>query len=696
MNINELIDVRCVNLNGTATSKIDALNQAIKLMKKSGNISNIKKYTEGVFIREHKSTTGIGEGIAIPHCKSKAVTKASLAILRLTNGGVDFESLDGEKVELIFLIAAPFTNDNVHLEVLAKLSNILMHNEYVFALKKAKSIETFMNILDYAESTIDLAKSNKKLDKFPKILAATACPTGIAHTYMAQESLEKEAKKLGLSIKVETNGTVGVKNALTDEEIEHAEGIIVAADAYVEMTRFNGKRVVQCSVSKAIKDPKSLIDRALDPITSVYGSGRKPTKQDKLMEGNKFHIFYKHLMSGISHMIPFVVAGGILLAIAYLIDGLAGAPKVIEGEYVFGSYTLGAKIFHMLGAELGLGLMLPVLAGFISYSIAGRAGLVAGFVGGFSATKGYYSLLYLLEYAKNPSSDIVKTLSNSCSGFLGAILAGFMAGYGVLLLQRLMRKTPKTFEGVRDMLIIPLISTFVIGMIMFLVNVPISYINIGVCMGIEKLADIGLVVLVAFLVSALMAVDMGGPINKAAHYATLAILSSALLSSDQKLLPTAEKLLCANLVGIITPPVGIAIATWLFPQKFSKVDRATSIPNCLTGVCGITEGAIPHLVKDPVRVLISCVMGAGVGGVISYIMGGQAIAPEGGTISMLVMGVEGKFWAGLVGVAVGSIITGLLLGLLKLDADPTTTYLGKWKGIPTPGIKFKHDKKEIK
>jgi len=696
MKITELLNARNIKLGVSATSKQDVLEKAVKLMVSTGAIIDAKTYEQGVFARETESTTGVGDGIAIPHCKSKAVSEPMLVAMTIPEG-VDYDSLDGEKVNLLFLIAAPYTNSNIHLEVLAKLSNILMHPEYVFALKKAKSTATFLNILDYAEATIDLEKSRNVLSDYPRILAATACPTGIAHTYMAQEALEKTAKEMGISIKVETNGTGGVKNALTEEEIEHAETIIVAADAFVEMERFVGKRVFQCAVSKAIHNPKQIIEQSLDPITPIYGKGRENLKQDKTKEnvgGGKFHTFYKHLMSGISHMIPFVVAGGILLAIAYLIDGICQSPKagvdiwdathtVIIGHTDFGNISPGAKIFHMLGGDLGLGLMLPVLGGFIAYSIAGKPGLVSGFIASFACTKGQWSLLYWVCKA-NGSEKWAGMLEGSAAGFLGAIAAGFLAGYTVLFLKKKFEKLPRTLEGVKDMLFVPLLSTAFVAFSMMIINIPLAFVNIGINKGIMALSDVGAVIAVAALVSGLMATDMGGPINKAAHYATLAILQQAIAKGDPGFQAVAEKLLCANIVGIMTPPIGIAIATWLFPQKFSKGDRNPSIANCVTGVCGITEGAIPYVTKDPIRVLISTVTGAAAGGMISFAFGGRAIAPEGGTISMMVMG--GICWAGLLATLIGSVITALILGFLKKDVDPELSELKKWKGIPTQPV----------
>lgn len=682
MKITDLLSTNTIDLKAEAKNKAEIIKSAVKLIARSGALIDVDEYEHGVFDRELKTSTGIGEGIAIPHCKSSAVKKPALAAM-IIKDGVDYQSIDGEKVTLLFLIAAPDTADNVHLDVLARLSNILMHEEFVFALKMAKSPETFLNILDYAESTVEAnqklkAMENKK--ELPRLLAVTACPTGIAHTYMAQEALEKSAKAKGITIKVETNGSGGIKNQLTDEEIKHAEGIIVAADVSVEMERFNGKRLIQVPVTRAIRKPDELIDMALDPITSIYGEGRAPTKQDKAQAGNKFQVFYRHLMSGISHMVPFVVAGGIILAIAYIIDACCGTPAT---DPSFGSATIVAKIFHMLGADIGLGLMLPVLGGFIAYSIAGKPGLVSGFIGGFAANQGRFSLLYFIEIGLHPEgSEIATQLEHTAAGFLGAIIAGFMAGYVVLFLKKRTKNIPKTLEGVFSMLIYPLTSTLIVGAGMILVNVPLAYVNIGIGSALNFLGSHKLTLLLGAIVSGLMATDMGGPINKAAHYFVLMLVTGAFSGTvDQTY---AFQMMCANIVGIMTPPIGIALATWLFPQKFVKEDRTPSVANCITGCCGITEGAIPYLVKDPVRVLVSTVSGAAIGGLICVALGGEAIAPEGGTISMAVMG--SICWKGILSTVIGSLITCFLLGFLKKDVDIEKAKLGKWKGIPTEKV----------
>ncbi|MCQ3908848.1 MAG: fructose-specific PTS transporter subunit EIIC [Mycoplasmoidaceae bacterium] len=584
MKITDLLSLNTIDLEVKATNKTDIIKQAVKLLGNSGVISNLETFEAGIFKREQQSSTGVGEGIAIPHCKSEVVKKPHLAAMVIKEG-VDFDSLDGEKVNLLFMIAAPISKDNVHLDVLARLSTMLMQEDFKKNLLACTTKEQFLDVINKAEVEKKEAEKAAAAPKFPRILAATACPTGIAHTYMAKEALEKAAKELNITIKVETNGSAGTKNALTAEEIEHADTIIVAADAFVEMERFTGKRVIQCSTSKVIHAPKEMLNAALGPSVPIYNPG-KPKTMVEGATGDQFiksknqsgraHTFYRHMMSGISHMIPFVVAGGILLAIAYLIDTASGVtPELLIRTYgekypdiasKFGSWTLGAQVFHILGADLALGLMFPVVGGFIAYSIAGRPGIVSGFVGGFAAKTGAFSLAYLIEAAQHgltPIDDptpLMNTLLANSAGFVGAIVAGFLAGFYVNQMKKWFEKLPRTLQGVKDMIIVPLLSVIFIGMSMFLINVPLSYMNYGISLGIQKLARFTFIVaLVGALVSALMAIDMGGPINKATHYAVLAVLTTAIESGADLTIP--QQLMAANIVGIMVPPVMIALCT---------------------------------------------------------------------------------------------------------------------------------------
>ncbi|MCQ2956700.1 MAG: fructose-specific PTS transporter subunit EIIC [Mycoplasmoidaceae bacterium] len=534
MKITDLLSLETIDLDAKAKDKTDIIKQAVQLIGKSGVISDLETYEKGIFKREEQSSTGVGEGIAIPHCKSEVVKKPHLAAMVIKEG-VDFASLDGEKVNLLFIIAAPVSKDNVHLDVLARLSAMLMQEDFKKNLLAAKTKEEFLKVIDSAETE---KKEEEKVNagpKYPKILAATACPTGIAHTYMAKEALEKAAKEMNITIKVETNGSAGTKNALTAEEIAHADTIIVAADAFVEMERFTGKRVIQCSTSKVIHNPKAMLNAALGPSVPIYNQGKTKTMVEGATgdqfiksknQSGRMHTFYRHLMSGISHMIPFVVAGGILLAIAYIIDSGFGVPPGVD----FGNTTLGAQVFHILGAQVALGLMFPVAAGFIAYSIAGRPAIVSGFVGGMAATVGPFSMLFIILKALNAYPDLQQQLAATSAGFIGAILAGFLAGIYVNLMKKWFEKMPQMFQGVKDMIIVPLLSVIMIGASMFIANVPFSFINIGIGLGIGSLAEnySYLLILIGAIVSALMAIDMGGPINKATHYAVLGYLTTVL------------------------------------------------------------------------------------------------------------------------------------------------------------------------
>lgn len=689
MKITDLLSLNTIELDAHAKDKTDVIKQAVALIGKSGAIKDLKVFEEGIFKREQQSSTGVGEGIAIPHCKSEVVKEPKLAAM-VFKQGVDFDSLDGEKVNLLFIIAAPVSKDNVHLDVLARLSTMLMQEDFKKNLLACTSKEDFLKVINNAEAEKKEEEKVAAGPKYPRILAATACPTGIAHTYMAKEALEKAAKELNVTIKVETNGSAGTKNALTQEEIDHAETIIVAADAFVEMERFNGKRVIQCSTSKVIHNPKAMLNAALGPSVPIYNQN-KPKSMVENASGDQFiksknqsgrmHTFYRHLMSGISHMIPFVVAGGILLAIAYLIDTASGVAPGPD----FGNHTIGAQVFHLLGAEIALGLMFPIVGGFIAYSISGRPGIVSGFVGAFSATVGRFSILYFLAIGvpaiQDKWPDLAGLLADNSAGFIGAVIAGFLAGWYVNLMKKWFENIPRVLQGVRDMIIVPLLSVIMIGASMLIINVPFEFLNIGIEAGIEQLALKAsyMVIVLGGIVSALMAIDMGGPINKATHYAVLAILTMDMQNI------TAQQLMAANIVGIMVPPVMIALATWLFPQKFGKGDRQASPANLIMGFCGISEGAIPYVVRDPARVIGTSVTASFIGGCLSVLFGGVAIAPEGGIISYAVMGAN--CWKAMIATVIACVFGAVMLGALKKKVPSEYAQLGKWKGIPIgPGV----------
>lgn len=663
MKITDLLSIDTIDIDAAANNKSDVIEKAVALIEKSGAISDVETYKKGVYHREEESTTGIGEGIAIPHCKSSVVVKPALAAMVLKDG-VDYESLDGEKVNLLFLIAAPNTEDNVHLEVLARLSNLLMDEDFKNNLINTKSKEEFLKVIDDAEKErIEEENSVVETSDLPDILAVTGCPNGIAHTYMAEESIKKKAEEMGYTCKVETNGSGGIKNLLTDEEIEHAKGIIVAADVNVEMDRFDGKHVVISTVSKGIHEPESLIKQAVNGDAPVYKSGNTETKKstDKKDSKSVFHNIYKHLMNGVSHMLPFVIGGGILIAIAFMIDSFAGVPT--DGN--FGTGTPVSWFFKTVGGY-AFQFMLPILAAFIAHSIAGRPGLAVGFVGGYLATLSKFSIQYVITNEDTGAS----------AGFLGALAAGFIAGYIIKLLELCCKKFPKSLEGLKPMLIYPVFGILAIGGIMFLLNTPFSYINIGVSYALNWLGEHNLTILLGALLAGMMAVDMGGPINKAAYVFGTALLTAAAASEDPAYQAYCYQMMAAVMIGGMVPPIGIALSTTLFPQKWTKKERKEAVVNYIMGAAFITEGAIPYAAKDPLRVISSSVVGSAVAGLLSVVFKCTLMAPHGG---IFVIAVVGNWYWYLLSVVIGAVITGLMLSLLKKDEE--NPELGKFKGI---------------
>ena len=663
MKITDLLSTETIDINATATSKSDVIEKAVNLISKSGAIKDVETYKKGVYHREEESTTGIGEGIAIPHCKSDVVKKPALAAMVL-HEGVDYDSLDGEKVNLLFLIAAPNSEDNVHLEVLARLSNLLMDENFKNNLINAKTNEEFLKVIDDAEKERieeEVKEEEKKVD-LPEILCVTGCPNGIAHTYMAEESLKKKAEELGFTCKVETNGSGGIKNLLTDEEIEHAKGIVVAADVSVEMARFDGKKVVVTTVSKGIHEPENLIKKAISEDCLIYHSDSKEEK--KSVSGEKestWHKIYKHLMNGVSHMLPFVIGGGILIALAFMIDTFAG----VKTDANFGTGTPVSWFFKTVGGY-AFNFMLPILAAFIAHSIAGRPGLAVGFVGGYLATVSSFSI----------EVQISGNDTGSTAGFLGALCAGFLAGYIVKLLEKICSRFPKSLEGIKPMLIYPLFGIALIGLCMFLLNTPFTYINIGITKGLNWLGEHQLTIVLGALLAAMMAIDMGGPINKAAYVFGTALLTQAASSTDASYQAYCYQMMAAVMIGGMVPPIGIALSATFFPQKWSKTERKEAMVNYIMGLGFITEGAIPYAAKDPLRVISSSVVGAAVAGLLSVVWNCTLMAPHGG---VFVIAVVGNWYWYLLAILIGSVITALMLSLLKKDNE--NPELGKFKGI---------------
>lgn len=627
MRITDLLDERSICLNGSPTSKEDALNQMVALMVKSGNIKDEEAYKKQVYLREEEGTTGIGEGIAIPHGKCEAVEKAGLAAMVVPKG-VEFEALDGEPVQLIFLIAAPNTEDNVHLEVLSKLSALLMNEDFSRNLKQAKSVEEFLRIIDEAEEE-KTEKQDKTAEAVCKILAVTSCPTGIAHTYMAAEGLEKAAKAKNCFIKVETRGSGGAKNVLTEEEIQEADCIIVAADAKVPMERFHGKKLIECQVSDGISKADKLLERAMKGEAPVYQAGKKKEEKVEKAGGGAGHKVYMHLMNGVSHMLPFVVGGGILIALAFLIDGMSVDINALSAETRanFGSITPVAAALKQIG-DVAFGFMLPVLAGFIAMSIADRPGLAVGFVGGMIAASGK-------------------------SGFLGALVAGFLAGYMIRLMKKVFDRLPETIEKLAPVLLYPLLGILLIGLIMtFLVEPPIGALNTALNTALTNMGGTSKILL-GIVVAGMMAVDMGGPFNKAAY-----VFGTASIAAGN------YDIMAAVMIGGMVPPCAIALATLLFKKKFTKEQRESGPVNFLMGLAFITEGAIPYAAAEPTRVIPSCVIGSAVAGALSMAFGCMLMAPHGGIFVFPV--VEHPLMY-LVSLVVGTVVGTVLLGILKKE-----------------------------
>ena len=655
MKITDLLKKQSICLDGKADSKEQVIREMVDLMAEGGNINDIDTYRETVFKREEEGTTGIGEGIAIPHGKTEAVSAPGLAAMVLPEG-VDYDSLDGEPAYLIFLIAAPNTEDNVHLEVLSRLSMLLMDEDFRNKLLHAKDVDEFLAYVDAAEKEKFPEEAEEKAEapadasaKPYQILAVTACPTGIAHTYMAAEALEKAGKKLGISIKVETNGSGGAKNILTKEEIEQCDGIIVAADKNVEMARFNGKKVWKTKVSDGIKIPEELIQKIESGDVPVYhhagGAGESQDSGDNESFGRKM---YKHLMNGVSNMLPFTIAGGIFIAIAFLIDTIAGAPQ----DSNFGTYTAAAAFFKTIGGY-AFNFMVPILAAYIGKSIADRPGFLVGLVGGYLATTG---------------STFAAISGDVPSGFLGALLAGFAGGFLMLGVEKLCDHMPKALNGIKPVLIYPLVGLGMIAILMCAVNPFMGMINTGLSDLLNSMGSSSKILLGCVL-GGMMSIDMGGPFNKAAY-----VFGTAALDPASGLGTTGQMIMASVMVGGMVPPLIIALSTTFFKNRWSKTDRSAGIVNYIMGLSFITEGAIPFAAADPGHVLPSCIIGSAIAGALSALFGCTSPAPHGGAWVTPIIG-NGLMW--LLAAAVGSIVGALILSLWKRPLPPEETGLSK-------------------
>ena len=636
MRITDLLDKRSISLNAAPADKKETLDLAVELMAKSGKLSDVEKYRTQVYAREEESTTGIGEGIAIPHGKCDAVKTPGLAAMVIKNG-VDYDSLDGEPVTLLFLIAAPNTKDNVHLDVLSKLSVMLMDENFTASLRNAKSVEEFLQVIDAADESaksIDDRLSDTGITteekKGFKLLAVTSCPTGIAHTYMAAEALEKAAKAADCQIKIETRGSAGAKNVLTAEEITAADCIIVAADAKVPMDRFHGKKVISCQVSDGIGKADQLVKQAMSGKVEVFHGENSEANAVVTGKESVAHKIYTQLMNGVSHMLPFVVGGGILIAIAFLIDGLNVDINALPADQRgnFGTITPVAAMFKNIGG-VAFGMMLPVLAGFIGMAIGDRPALALGFVGGMLA-------------------------ANGKSGFLGALAAGFLAGYLILGLRKLCDKLPDAIEKLAPVLIYPVVGILIMGLAMnFVVEPVMGGINTGLNNFLSGMGDSSRIVL-GLILGGMMAIDMGGPFNKAAY-----VFGTAAIAAGN------YDIMAAVMIGGMTPPCAIALATLLFKNKFTKEEREAGPTNFIMGLAFITEGAIPFAASDPLHVLPSCIIGSALAGALSMAFHCTLMAPHGG---IFVFPVVGNAVMYLVALVAGTVVSALLLGVLKKKA----------------------------
>ena len=648
MKITDLLNAQSVKVGAAAASQADAIDQLVALQVAAGNVSDADGYKAGVLAREAEFSTAVGDGIAIPHAKVAAVAKAGLAAMTVP-GGVDWNAPDSAPCDLIFAIAAPEGENNVHLEMLAKLSALLMHEDFAAELRAAKTADEFLAAIDAAEAERDEAEAKKAEaaaapkasdSEWPEVLAITACPTGIAHTYMAAENLEKKAAEMGIKLKAETQGSAGAKNILTADEIAHCKGIVIAADKNVDLARFDGKPVYSTNVSAGINDPEKLINIVLNGEAPVHhNAGGASASAAAVEDESTWHKIYKHLMNGVSHMLPFVIGGGILTAIAFLVD----QPGL--GTAAYGSSIPAAALFKTIGGE-AFGLMLPILAGYIASSIADRPGLAPGFVGGLFAKAGY-------DFAYLSSLDATALVSG---GFIAALFAGFAAGYLTLGIEKLCDKLPSSLEGIKPMLIYPVLGTLAIGVVMLALNPVFAAINTALNGFLAGLGTSNIVVL-GLVLGGMMSVDMGGPFNKAAY-----VFGTAALDPSSGLGTTGQIIMASVMVGGMVPPLVIALSTTFFKDRWSKSDRSAGLVNYIMGLSFISEGAIPFAAADPGHVLPSCIIGSAIAGGLSAAFGCTSPAPHGGAWVAAVVG-NPVMW--LVACLVGSVVGCLILSFWK-------------------------------
>ncbi len=644
MKIIDLLKKDAIELNTSVASKSDAIDKLVALHEKAGNLLDVNAYKDAILAREAQGSTAIGEGIAVPHAKSESVKTPGLSAITVPNG-VDYEAPDGKNSDILFMIAAPLDGD-LHLEILSRLMVMLMEPEFCASLRGAKTTDEFLSIIDKkeAEKYPEEPKAEAPKKEGYRILAVTACPTGIAHTYMAAEALEKAGEKLGYSLKAETNGSGGAKNILTKKEIEECDGIIIAADKNVEMARFDGKPVIKTSVSNGINKPEELIKKIVDGKASIYhaeGDELEATDDDE-KEGFG-HKVYKHLMNGVSHMLPFVVGGGVLIALGFLIDTIAGNADV-GGTFGFTS-PIASAVFWI--GKAAFALMLPILAGFIAQSIADRPGLLPGIVGGVFAANGYTFQSFM------ENKDLVGD-GSAVSGFLGALLAGFVAGLLVNLLKKAFSWMPKSMDGIKPVFIYPLLGTLLMGIFMCLINPVVGVINTGVSNFLSSLGETSKLLL-SVVLAAMMAIDMGGPFNKAAY-----VFGTAAIADGN------TWIMAAVMIGGMVPPIAIALSTTFNKKKWTKEELKSGPVNYLMGLCFITEGAIPYAASDPLRVIPSCMVGSAVAGALTSLFNVTCPAPHGGIFTFVVCDHPLLY---IVALAVGSVAGAFMLSILKKNVN---------------------------
>ena len=644
MKITDLLKKDAIELNTSVASKSDAIDKLVALHEKAGNLLDVNAYKDAILAREAQGSTAIGEGIAVPHAKSESVKTPGLSAITVPNG-VDYEAPDGKNSDILFMIAAPLDGD-LHLEILSRLMVMLMEPDFCASLRGAKTTDEFLSIIDKKEAQKypEEPKAEETKKEGYRILAVTACPTGIAHTYMAAEALEKAGEKLGYPLKAETNGSGGAKNILTKKEIEECDGIIIAADKNVEMARFDGKHVIKTSVSNGINKPEELIKKIVDGKASIYhaeGDELEATDDDE-KEGFG-HKVYKHLMNGVSHMLPFVVGGGVLIALGFLIDTIAGNADV-GGTFGFTS-PIASAVFWI--GKAAFALMLPILAGFIAQSIADRPGLLPGIVGGVFAANGYTFQAFM------ENKDLVGD-GSAVSGFLGALLAGFVAGLLVNLLKKAFSWMPKSMDGIKPVFIYPLLGTLLMGIFMCLVNPVVGAINTGVSNFLSSLGETSKLLL-SVVLATMMAIDMGGPFNKAAY-----VFGTAAIADGN------TWIMAAVMIGGMVPPIAIALSTTFNKKKWTKEELKSGPVNYLMGLCFITEGAIPYAASDPLRVIPSCMVGSAVAGALTSLFNVTCPAPHGGIFTFIVCDHPLLY---IVALAVGSVAGAFMFSILKKNVN---------------------------